>query len=84
MWEESNTECVIYKNVPSITWRQGDIETSGKVRHLKKKKKKNVIVPNKKKFWVKAYCIHYYYYYFFSLRCFLISIVTSFFIHWVI
>lgn len=47
MWEESNTECVIYKNVPSITWRQGDIETSGKVRHLKKKKK-NVIVPNKK------------------------------------
>ena len=39
MWEESNTECVIYKNVPSITWRQGDIETSGKVRHLKKKKK---------------------------------------------
>ena len=48
MWEESNTECVIYKNVPSITWRQGDIETSGKVRHLKKKKKRMSLCQIKK------------------------------------
>ena len=82
MWEESNTECVIYKNVPSITWRQGDIETSGKVRYLKKKKM-NVIVPNKKNTGSKP-IVFIIIIIIFSLRCFLISIVISFFIHWVI